>query len=125
MMRQRKPLRSRKPLKRYKPIRQKRSRPRRSGRVRDRDYLLAVKGLPCLLANNYVCEGVVQAHHAGDHPLGRKASDDTAVPLCDRHHRHLHDGVGFFGRKDAVWHRAWAAVAIAETRARLGWKAAA
>lgn len=141
------------PLKRHTRLRQRRATPRRSGRVRDRDYLLAVKELPCCLRpddirvmsreptwesirgarllSDYVrgmigpCDGPTEADHAGVRPVGRKADDDTAIPLCRRHHRERTDYTGVFGMFNAALMRNWCDMAIAATRARLGWKEAA
>jgi hypothetical protein len=134
-------LRSRKPLRRKTRIKAKRSTPRRSGRVRDRRYLLAVKELPCCLALLMNCDGPVHAHHAGARPLGRKADDSTAIPLCAAHHQALHDGgllfgvevVGFLATSpNREWRtrfnmsaRDWQDRMITETRAALGWREAA
>lgn len=56
----------------------------RSKPVRDREYLKFVRGLPCL-----VCCSVrrIEAAHFGPHGLGQKASDLSAIPLCQLHDR--------------------------------------
>lgn len=128
------PLRSKTPLRRKARIRSRRSTPRRSGRVRDRNYLLAVKELPCCLAGLGNCSGPIEADHAGRRPLGRKCSDDEAIPLCQKHHRERTDGYGFFLNASATtpdgpvpmsgWQREWCDRRIAETQARLGRRAA-
>lgn len=138
-MQQRNNLLRKTPLKRRKPMRQKRSRPRRSGRVRDRAYLLAVKGLPCCLVGTGDCSGPIEADHAGRRPLGRKCNDDEAIPLCRKHHRDRTDALGFFRGMFIVvdaaigppaitltgFMREWCDRRIAETRARLGYGRAA
>ncbi len=59
-------------------------------RLRDRDHLKYVATLPCV-----VCGRVPsQAHHlrfAQPRALGLKVSDEWVVPLCNIHHRALHD----------------------------------
>jgi DNA recombination protein Rad52 len=59
-------------------------------RVRDSEHLEYVATLPCL-----VCERAPsQAHHlrfAQPRALGSKVSDEWVVPLCNLHHRALHD----------------------------------
>jgi len=102
--------------------------------VRDREYLLAVKGLPCLLEGTHFavvrdgdfydvafpCEGPVEADHAGARPLGRKCNDVEAIPLCRLHHRQRTDGTGLFAGVSREALRMWLTTAIAETQARLG-----
>jgi len=108
----------RSPLKRKTRMRPRRATPRRSGRVRDREYLEVVRGMPCCLRVLGECNGDVQAHHAGKRPMGRKADDDTAVPLCSWHHEAVHS---VWGTAAA---RPWMDRAIEQTRiwvrARLG-----
>ncbi len=72
----------------------RRAKPRRSERVRDAAYLAFVRTLPCAAGavGHALCWGAVDPHHAGCHPLGRKADDTTAIPLCRGHHRALTDG---------------------------------
>ena len=59
-------------------------------RIRDGEHLEYVATLPCL-----VCGRVPsQAHHlrfAQPRALGSKVSDEWVVPLCNLHHRALHD----------------------------------
>lgn len=127
-------LRSKTPLRRKKRLRARRPTPRRSGRVRDGEYLLRVKQLPCAIARvsgegslpySPPCYGPVEADHAGHRPFGRKCSDHETIPLCALHHRHRTDYVGLFGGWNAAKMRQWCDARIAETRARLGWKRAA
>lgn len=115
-------------LKRGAPPKRKRSTPRRSGRVRDEAWLAEVRRLPCCGPPHQPpfgsisreewnrCEGPVEADHAGARPIGRKASDDTAIPLCSRHHRMRTDYSGCFAHFDATRMRAWCDERIAETR---------
>jgi hypothetical protein len=58
-------------------------------RYRDRDHLEFVASQSCLLCGRQPCD----AHHLRFmHPraLGRRVSDEFAVPLCRTHHRALH-----------------------------------
>lgn len=89
------------PPKRYTPLKRKRSKPRRSSRVRDKAYLEFIRRESCCAYLVQVpslsvhihseCEGRVHAHHAGARGYGQKASDRTCIPLCMRHHRAFHD----------------------------------
>jgi len=67
-------------------------------RLRDEEHLAFVATLPCL-----VCARTPsQAHHlrfAQLRALGRKVSDEWVVPLCNLHHRALHDG----GNEELWW----------------------
>ncbi len=114
-------IKQRKPLKRKTRLKPKRSTPRKSGRVRDEAYLDAVRALPC-----YVCgwEAPSDPDHQGEHPYGRKANDDTAVPMCRPCHSKRTDGyIPFLGegwiRVNKGSMRAWCDVAIAATRAKV------
>jgi hypothetical protein len=58
-------------------------------RRRDKDHLRFVAKQPCLVCGRQPCD----AHHvqfAQKRALGRKVSDEFAVPLCRTHHRQLH-----------------------------------
>jgi hypothetical protein len=58
-------------------------------RLRDRDHLKFVSTQPCLACGRSPSD----AHHlkfAQGRALGRKVSDEFAVPLCRAHHRELH-----------------------------------
>ena len=58
-------------------------------------HLQWVRGRPCLLAGERGCFGKVEAahvDHAGGKGMALKVSDFDAVPLCQGHHRELHDG---------------------------------
>jgi len=67
-------------------------------RLRDEEHLAYVATLPCL-----VCARTPsQAHHlrfAQPRALGRKVSDEWVVPLCNLHHRALHDD----GNEEVWW----------------------
>jgi hypothetical protein len=106
-------------------LKSKRATPRRSSRVRDEAWLAEVRRLPCCAPFAYPlamvdpwtpCRGRVEADHAGARPLGRKASDDTAIPLCQRHHRERTDYSGHFKGWDAARMREWCDWKIAETQ---------
>jgi DNA recombination protein Rad52 len=59
-------------------------------RVRDLDHLKFVAQQPCTICGRQPAH----AHHltfAQPNALGRKVSDEFAVPLCNLHHRELHD----------------------------------
>jgi hypothetical protein len=58
-------------------------------RSRDKDHLRFIATQPCTVCGRQPCE----AHHiryAQPRALGRKVSDEFAVPLCRVHHRELH-----------------------------------
>jgi ERF superfamily len=60
-------------------------------RYRDRAHLEFVASQPCLLCGRQPCD----AHHLRfmqPRALGRRVSDEFAVPLCRTHHRALHRG---------------------------------
>jgi hypothetical protein len=65
-----------------------------------------------------LCQGGIQAHHAGDRGLGQRAHDRTAIPLCLLHHRCWHDGNGAFLGWDRERRRDWADDQIAKTQQR-------
>jgi hypothetical protein len=67
-------------------------------RYRDRAHLEFVASQPCLLCGRQPSD----AHHlrfAQARALGRKVSDEFAVPLCRTHHRALHQS----GDEAAWW----------------------
>jgi hypothetical protein len=67
-------------------------------RVRDSEHLEHVATLPCLVCGR----APSQAHHlrfAQPRALGSKVSDEWVVPLCNLHHRSLHDA----GNEGAWW----------------------
>jgi len=67
-------------------------------RVRDKDHLKFVASLPCV-----VCARTpAQAHHiryAQPRAMSSKVSDEWTVPLCNIHHRALHDS----GNEEDWW----------------------
>ena len=69
-------------------------------RLRDDEHLAFVGNLPCLICGR----APSHAHHlrfAQLRALGRKVSDEWVVPLCNLHHRALHDE----GNEEAWWGR--------------------
>jgi hypothetical protein len=63
----------------------------RPRRYRDKEHLKFVAAQACV-----VCGRACEAHHlrfAQPRALGRKVSDEFAVPLCRIHHREVHDHV--------------------------------
>lgn len=60
------------------------------GPVRDPEHLKYIRTLPCCVPG---CRrGPIHAHHSGlDKGMGQKPSDSSAAPVCERHHRALHD----------------------------------
>jgi hypothetical protein len=95
-----------------------RRRHRRSGRKRDPEFLALVHRLPCCarLVAGHRCEGPIEADHAGERPLGRKADDDTTIPLCMLGHRERTDFSGPFRSWDRAAMRAWLDASIEATR---------
>ena len=92
-------------LRRGKPIarrsrRQMRQRGRSAYAQRERgtDYMLAVKRLPCsaLLLPGHVCDGPIEADHAGPRGIARKAHDSTVIALCKLAHQQRGDFSGPF-----------------------------
>lgn len=115
-------IRDRNKLLRSKWMKRRRAKPRRSGRVRNRAHLIAVKMLPCCVAFLGDCNGPTEADHAGKRPLGRKCSDLETIPLCRKHHRDRTDGRGVFWRMAAMCLRDWCDQRIAETQRLLGYR---
>lgn len=120
-MRRGAPLRRRKPLRRS-PMRRGARRSSYALRPRDADYMLAVKLLPCAVsvdppdpARVTRCSGVVEADHAGERGLGRKADDRTCIPMCTGHHRERTDHAGSFRGLSRGQARTWRERAIDRT----------
>lgn len=106
-------IRQRKPIARKTPVKRKRSKPRRSERVRDPEYLAWLHTMPCYLAYHGGCEGPIEADHVAPRPLGRRCDDRGAIALCRRHHASRHGRWGYFDRWDSSRMRAWARDAVA------------
>lgn len=62
------------------------------------------------------CYGRVQADHAGSRALGRKAPDDTCIPMCEQHHEERTDYKRTFRGFSKDEMRAWNDWAIQKTR---------
>lgn len=102
------------------PMKRRRATPRRSDRVRDPGYLVAVRLMECCawaLPDAGRCAGVIEADHAGLRPAGRKCSDNETIPLCSRHHVDRHQFLGAFRGWDRARMRAWLDEQIANTQA--------
>ena len=70
-------------------------------RIRDQDHVRLVAKQPCLICGRLPAD----AHHlrfAQSKALGRKVSDEFAVPLCRGHHREIHR----CGNEAAWWKKA-------------------
>lgn len=106
-------------MKRRTPLRARRPTPRRSERVRDQSYLELVHRLTCCAIGlpGHRCEGPIEADHAGERPRGRKASDDTTIPLCRLAHRERTDHTGVFRSWTRDEMRSWLAEQVARTQA--------
>lgn len=63
------------------------------------------------------CSGHVEAHHAGERGLGRKAPDDTVIPLCQHHHRCITDRSGCFSGWPTRAVKTWELAVIAHCQA--------
>jgi hypothetical protein len=96
-------------------------------RERDTPYMLWCKLLPCLLAPYQhlaaigACDGPTEADHAGERALGRKAPDNTVIPLCRLHHvaRHI-KGNDFFRGLDKAHTSIWLDAMINQVQHRAG-----
>ncbi len=106
--------RSTTPIARKTRVKPTRATPRRSGRVRNEEFLEVVRTMRC-----HVCQrvGPSDPDHMGSRPLGRKADDDTCVPMCRQHHQERTDVTGYFKGFACVTMREWCQTAISETRA--------
>lgn len=76
-----------------------------------------VRTLPCLMSSPD-CGWGVEAHHAGSRAFGRRAHDETCIPLCGFHHRCFHDASGPFKSWKKAQRREWTAEQIENTQAR-------
>jgi hypothetical protein len=88
----------------------------------DPEYITWVRQQACLarLLPGYAepCVGAVQAHHAGKKGVGMRAHDDTAIPLCLRHHQNWHDANGVFKGWGKSQRSEWAESQIEAVRRR-------
>lgn len=66
-----------------------------------------------------LCNDAAEAHHPRQHAAGlaSRAPDDTAIPLCRRHHGELHGLSGVFRDWDRARLQAWERERVAEHRA--------
>lgn len=78
------------------------------------EFVAWVKRQPCLVCG----EHPVDPHHAGQRAYGRRAHDETCVPLCPAHHREWHDCTGFF--RDRLQRQAWTERAMCLVNQRYG-----
>lgn len=108
------------PLKRRTRLATRRPRARRSGRVHNPHFLAFVHTLPCAARSvqGHRCDGRIEADHAGERPVGRRADDRTCIPLCMLGHRERTDFAGAFRGFDRVHMRGWLDEQIARTQAR-------
>lgn len=112
-----------------------RTRSKYATRTRDTPFMLFVKRQPCAAAfvddmpwlpdypnartlGAMRCDGRVEADHQGRRPTGRKAADDTCVPLCKRHHAARTAHAGLFRDATKAQMRVWMDSWIAEIRER-------
>lgn len=76
-------------------------------RPRDIAYMTWVRQQSCHADWMSGCSGNVEADHAGHRGVGRKATDDTCIPLCQRHHRQRTDFSGPFKGWNKAMMRGW------------------
>ena len=90
--------RDRTPIERTTRVNPRREEPRRSEREHNANYLAWVHTQPCCAVGlpGHVCGGRIEADHAGERPLGRKADDDTCIAICSQGHRERTDFSGPF-----------------------------
>jgi hypothetical protein len=106
---------------RAKPMRQRARKPRRIVTPENRRRMAWVRTERCC-APPHICEGIVQAHHAGKNPGMRlKSPDDTVIPLCMKAHQDIDNHAGAFrgmsgeelrewqDQKIAIYQAKWAA----------------
>ncbi len=84
------PLRAKKPMKRV-PIKKRKRRASEFARIYGSKARVEwVKSQPCWITTP-ICSGEIHNHHTKNGGRGRKADAKTIVPLCEFHHRKLHD----------------------------------
>lgn len=76
---------------------------RRRHRKTDLPYLKWIRSRICAVSRK--CRGCIEAHHAGVRGLGQKAGDQTAIPLCVKHHRLGDDSFHRLGKHFWAHHR--------------------
>lgn len=86
-------------------------------RERDAPYMLWVKTLKCHAAHLSPCFGSVEADHAGRRPTGRKAPDNTCIPMCQRHHAQRDAFKGVFRTWVQDEMRGWLAATVVRYQA--------
>lgn len=119
------------PLRRKTPLRRRSLKNSYRRRARDLDHMSDVRRLPCavrtcqfrtfgdsdvMMPQPTRCEGRVQADHAGERAYGKKAPDDTTIPMCRKHHEERTDYKGAFKNWKAEQMRAWLDMVIHSTR---------
>lgn len=114
------------PLRRKTRLRQRRpGAPRRSSRVRDRDYMDIVRSLPCVLAgypHAGACSGPIEVDHLGERGLGQKSSDREVCSMCRGHHRARTDHTGYFANRTKDERARWKRWAMGKTAMQVGEK---
>lgn len=64
--------------------------------IRSPKHLAFVRTKPCMIVNDEGenCNGQARSHHLtflkGKRGIGQKVSDEWCIPICDKHHYHLH-----------------------------------
>lgn len=106
-------------LRKLDPKERKAKRSKYARRERAFDYMVWIKSLGCMLGGAWPqagkqirpqvtpCGGPIEADHAGDRGVGRKAPDSTCIPLCRNHHGQRTDMRGAFRYFKAKDMRAW------------------
>jgi hypothetical protein len=72
-----------------------------------------IRSLPCAARGLGLCQGTVEADHAGRRGLGQKADDRTCIPLCQWHHAQRGSFHGPFRQWDQAEMRSWLADMVA------------
>ena len=107
----RSPLKRRTRLTRKKPMRTrpalKVERSRYQRRARDLPYMAWIRRQPCASRWMGGCHGRIEADHAGERSVGRKADDITCIPLCHIHHVQRGSFAGPFRSWDRAQMRQW------------------
>jgi hypothetical protein len=60
-------------------------------RVQDKKYLEWIRWHLCVADPDFICSGQIIPHHINAGGMGTKCSDYETVPLCNEHHREIHD----------------------------------